>query len=99
MSKRQAQRLAASPGGLDGVRVGRAWALAKAPVLTLANEGDGMTTGPTDPSSWRPAGAPEPDAAPPIVEALLLALDSFVASLSESDFRALVERTRERTSR
>jgi hypothetical protein len=36
LSKRQVQRLAASPGGLDGVRVGRTWALAKAPVLALA---------------------------------------------------------------
>ena len=36
LSKRQVQRLAASPGGLDGVRVGRTWMLAKAPVLALA---------------------------------------------------------------
>ena len=38
LSKRQVQRLAASPGGLDGVRVGRAWMLVRAPVLALAEE-------------------------------------------------------------
>ena len=36
LSKRQVQRLAASRGGLDGVRVGRAWMLVRAPVLALA---------------------------------------------------------------
>jgi hypothetical protein len=38
LSKRQVQRLAASPGGLDGVRVGRTWMLVRAPVLALAEE-------------------------------------------------------------
>jgi hypothetical protein len=38
LSKRQVQRLAKSPGGLGAVRVGQAWMLAKAPVLTLAKE-------------------------------------------------------------
>ncbi len=38
LSKRQVQRLAARPGGLDGLRVGRAWMLARAPVLALAEE-------------------------------------------------------------
>jgi excisionase family DNA binding protein len=38
LSKRQVQRLAANPGGLDGVRIGRTWMLAKAPVLTLAEQ-------------------------------------------------------------
>src|SRR6478609_7108006 len=37
LSRRQTQRLAASSGGL-GVRVGRIWMLAKAPVLALAEE-------------------------------------------------------------
>jgi hypothetical protein len=37
LSRRQVQRLAAGPGGL-GVRVGRTWAMHKAPVLALANE-------------------------------------------------------------
>ena len=38
LSKRQVQRLAAHSGGLGGVRVGRIWMLAKAPVLALAEE-------------------------------------------------------------
>jgi excisionase family DNA binding protein len=38
LSKRQVQRLAASPGGLGAVRAGRTWMLAKAPVLALAKE-------------------------------------------------------------
>ncbi len=38
LSRRQVQRLAAGPGGLSGVRIGRAWLLDRAPVLTLAAE-------------------------------------------------------------
>jgi excisionase family DNA binding protein len=36
LSRRQVQRLAASPGGLGAVRVGRTWMLDRAPVLALA---------------------------------------------------------------
>ena len=57
-------------------------------------------TSPPDgyPDSWRPRGAPAPEpqaassAAP--VEAVALAVDSYIAALSEDDFTALVQRTR-----
>ena len=53
-----------------------------------------MTTGPTAyPSSWRPQGAPPPDE-PPNFEALALAVDAYVAALSDEEFAALVARTR-----
>ena len=54
-----------------------------------------MTSPPTDyPANWRPRGAAQtaPSEAP--VEALLLAIDSFVAALSEDNFAAMVQRTR-----
>jgi hypothetical protein len=53
-----------------------------------------MTSGPTDyPSNWPGArNQPAPPAAP--TEALMLALDAFVASLSDAEFQALVARTR-----
>ena len=44
LSRRQVQRLAASPGGLGAVRVGRAWMLDRAPVLALARERKARTT-------------------------------------------------------
>lgn len=55
-------------------------------------------TGPVDdsyPESWAPRGAkrqtgPSPD----VIEALLLAVDSYIASLPDNDLRALLERTR-----
>ena len=51
-------------------------------------------TAPADyPSNWPGARSQAVAPAPPS-EALLLALDAFVASLSDNDFRALVERTR-----
>jgi hypothetical protein len=56
-----------------------------------------MISPPTDyPDSWKrgaQAAPPAPRGAP-VVEALQMAVDSFVAALSESDFRALVARTR-----
>jgi hypothetical protein len=45
------------------------------------------------PSSWRPPGAPPPDV-PPSLEALQMAVDAYVASLSAEEFDALVARTR-----
>jgi hypothetical protein len=55
-----------------------------------------VTDGPTGyPASWTPRKARASTPAP--AEAIALAIDSFVASLSEEEFRALVERTRGRT--
>jgi hypothetical protein len=58
-----------------------------------------MTSGPTDyPDSWKPRGAPQtaPPAAPSTTptEAVALAVDAFVASLSEDEFAAMIQRTR-----
>jgi hypothetical protein len=58
-----------------------------------------MTSPPTGyPDSWRPRGAPAPEpqaqSSPAPVEALELALDAYVASLTDTEFAALVERTR-----
>ena len=55
-----------------------------------------MTTpaGPTGyPASWRPAGAPppEPDSAQ---EALMIAVDAYIASLSPQEFDQMVQRCR-----
>lgn len=53
-----------------------------------------MTQGPTAyPSNWRPAGAPPPDE-PPNVEAVVLAIDSYLVALSDEEFAALVARVR-----
>jgi hypothetical protein len=53
-----------------------------------------MTSGPTDyPASWRPNGAPPPDTPAP-GEAIAMAVDAYVASLSDAEFQALVARTR-----
>ena len=53
--------------------------------------------GPTAyPSNWRPAGAPPPDVEPN-VEALALAVDAYLAALSDEEFAALVERVRNGT--
>jgi hypothetical protein len=55
-----------------------------------------VTDGPTDyPDSWRPRGALSSAPAPP--EAIAMAVDAYVASLSDAEFQALVERTRGRT--
>ena len=57
-----------------------------------------MTT-PDDsyPSAWTPRGAPQP-APPPAprapAEAVAMAVDSYVAALSEDEFAAMVARTR-----
>jgi hypothetical protein len=57
-----------------------------------------MSSGPTDyPSAWTPRGAPQaraPAAPAAPAEAIAMAVDSYVASLSDDEFRALVERTR-----
>jgi hypothetical protein len=54
-----------------------------------------MTSGPTDyPSNWPGARSQAAPATP--TEAVALAVDAFVASLSDTEFRALVERTRGR---
>lgn len=55
-----------------------------------------MTTaaGPTAyPSSWRPAGAPPPDVEPNL-EALMLAIDSYLSALDDQQFAELVARVR-----
>ena len=55
-----------------------------------------MTTaaGPTGyPRQWAPKGAPPPDVEPN-VEALALAVDAYLAALSDEEFAALVERVR-----
>lgn len=52
-------------------------------------------TGPTDyPDSWKPgrAAQPAPSVAP--AEAVAMAVDSFIAALSQQEFDALVARTR-----
>jgi hypothetical protein len=48
------------------------------------------------PSSWRPAGAPPPDAPDPAAnaEAVALAVDAYIAALSPTEFDQLVARTR-----
>ena len=46
--------------------------------------------GPTGyPSSWRPANAPPPDE-PVNVEAVVLAIDSYLVALADEEFAALV---------
>ena len=54
-------------------------------------------TGPDDsyPASWIPRGL-QRQAGPSVeaIEALMLAIDTFIAALPESEFRALVARTR-----
>ena len=53
-----------------------------------------MTSPPTDyPANWRPAAARGQSGAAP-AEAVQMAIDSYIASLSDSEFIALVERTR-----
>ena len=55
-----------------------------------------MTDGPTDyPDSWKPRSmkrqtGPSPD----VIEALMLAIDSYIASLPPREFDQLVARTR-----
>ena len=54
-----------------------------------------MTSGPTDyPDSWRPRGAPQSQSPAAPIEALMLAIDSFIAALSPEEFDQLVSRTR-----
>jgi hypothetical protein len=56
-----------------------------------------MTTGGDRyPSSWTPRGAAQAASPTAPAEAVALAIDSYVASLSDNEFRALVERTRGR---
>jgi hypothetical protein len=38
LSRRQIQRMARAPGGLDAIRAGRVWLLRRAPLLVLATE-------------------------------------------------------------
>jgi hypothetical protein len=45
------------------------------------------------PSGWRPKNAPPPDE-PPNFEALALAIDAYLAALTDAEFAALVERVR-----
>ena len=53
-----------------------------------------MTQGPTGyPRQWAPKGAPPPDE-PPNVEAIMLALDAYLAALSDEEFAALAARVR-----
>jgi hypothetical protein len=55
-----------------------------------------MTSPPTDyPANW-PGARSEPAAPATPIEALLLAVDMFIASLSDNEFRVLSERTRGR---
>jgi hypothetical protein len=50
--------------------------------------------GPTAyPSGWRPKGAPPPDE-PVNLEALALAIDAYLAALSDAEFAALAARVR-----
>jgi hypothetical protein len=54
-----------------------------------------VTDGPTDyPDSWRPRGVSSSSPAP--AEAIAMAVDAYVARLSDEEFQALVERTRGR---
>jgi len=54
-----------------------------------------MTSGLTDyPSSWTSRGAPQPASPSAPAEAVALAVDSYVAALSEDEFAAMVARTR-----
>jgi hypothetical protein len=55
-----------------------------------------MTSSPTDyPSSWTPKGAPAQTETPATPdEAVAMAVDAFVASLSDDEFAAMVARTR-----
>jgi hypothetical protein len=46
------------------------------------------------PDSWRPRGAPPSTDTPAPAEAVAMAVDSFVAALSDEEFQALVARTR-----
>ena len=56
-----------------------------------------MTSPPTEyPSAWTPRGAPQPAAPAAPAEAVALAVDSYVAALTESEFDQLVSRTRGR---
>ncbi len=53
-----------------------------------------MTSGPTDyPDSWKTGRAARPSPDTPS-EAVALAVDGFIAALSDADFDALVARTR-----
>ena len=65
--------------------------------MALADETKGTiltTAGPTAyPSNWRPAGAPPPDT-PVNTEAIALAIDAFIAALSDDELTALLQRTR-----
>jgi len=61
-----------------------------------AAEGGEMTSPPTDyPANW-PGARSEPAAPATPIEVLLLAVDMFIASLSDNEFRVLAERTRGR---
>jgi excisionase family DNA binding protein len=40
LSRRQVQRMARAPGGLDSIQVGRVWLLRRAPLLALAERRD-----------------------------------------------------------
>ena len=52
------------------------------------------TAGPTGyPSAWRPKGAPPPDVEPNL-EAIMLALDAYLAALSDEEFAELAARVR-----
>jgi hypothetical protein len=54
-----------------------------------------MTSPPTDyPESWRPRGAPQSAPSAPPLEPLMMAIDAYLAGLSEEEFQALVARTR-----
>jgi hypothetical protein len=56
-----------------------------------------MTSPPTEyPSNW-PGARPSAAAPAAPAEPVALAIDAFIASLSDTEFRALVERTRGRT--
>jgi hypothetical protein len=56
-----------------------------------------MTDSPTDyPSAWTPRGAQQPASSPAPIEAVALAVDAYVASLSDEEFDAMVQRTRSR---
>ena len=54
-----------------------------------------MTSPPTEyPDSWKTGRAAQPTPPATPSEAIALAVDAYVASLSDSDFSALVARTR-----
>ena len=81
-----------APGGLDAIRVGRTYLLRSAPVLALAKERrdrDRRTEG--LPETWRPRRhrSAKPAPAPDVIEALMLAIDSYIASLPSPEFDQL----------